>query len=117
VLVAVEPRLLGDSLSMALGRTGEWDILQLHRPGRLPAKTVDAVIITAGLASVVPSDIVIALPDESRPGREGFVEIHGHRHRANLPTISAIVDALRRAEEDRESDADGDTGAGAGVVD
>jgi hypothetical protein len=105
VLVAVEPRLLGDSLSMALDRTGEWDILQLHRPGRLATEAVDAVIITAGVASIVRSDIVIELPDLSLPGRVGFVEIHGHRHRTSLPTISAIIDALRRAEEDRESDA------------
>jgi hypothetical protein len=101
----VRPRLLGDSLSIALDRVGEWDVVHLDDRGRPPDEGVAAAIVSEGLAGRVRSEVVIELPDDSVPGRDGYVQIHGRRQRISLTTISAIVEILRAAAlEARDGD-------------
>lgn len=98
VLVAVTPRLLGDSLSLALDCAGDWDIVHVDDVHDLDAsdgQVLDAAIITTDHRAGLIADIVIELPDADNPSRYGYVEIGGRRHRADVGTIDAIIDLLR----------------------
>lgn len=103
VLVAVTPRLLGDSLSLALDSAGDWDVVDADHLDASDGETLDVAIITtdhrAGLSAARRAGIVIELPDPEKPSRYGYVEIGGRRHRADVGTIDAIIELLR-AEED-----------------
>ena len=98
VLVAVSPRLLADSLCLALDRFGDWDVVRLDDvdPSEpLDRAALDAAVVTRDQRSDVAAQLVIELPDASKPSRYGYVEVDGRRFRADVGTIAAIVDLLR----------------------
>lgn len=100
VLVAVTPRLLGDSLTLALDRAGDWDVVHLDDLERLDPldRATLAAIVTSDHRGDLVAEIVIELPDPDKPSRYGYVEIGGQRHRADVGTIDAIVDLLREEQ-------------------
>src|SRR5204862_421210 len=74
VLLAVSPRLLDDSLAFALRRE---DDLEAVHAGDPDSETVDAAVVSTPLPEDVHVRVVIELPDEGKPSRDGYIEVNG----------------------------------------
>jgi RNA polymerase sigma-70 factor (ECF subfamily) len=105
VLVAVAPRLLGDTLAAAIGTGAEFELVG---PGTMVGSTrVDATVVSGHCPPSVHADVVLELPDRGWDG-SGWLEVAGHRRQVAIPTVDAMRALLRAAPLEADAPVDAD---------
>jgi len=92
VLVAVAPRLLGDTLTAALRDTPEFDVVARSDGG---TTAVDAAVVTGHCPSDARAPVVLELPSGSEWTGSGWLEVGGRRRQVAPGTLDAVCDLLR----------------------
>lgn len=100
ILLAVEPRVLGEVLAAVLREDANAEVIDLRDAPRPAGDHFDAAIVTIDLTGSVDADVVIELPDHEVALR-GSVTQGGEIDPVELDSLDALLalldERLRRA--------------------
>lgn len=100
VLVAVEPRLLREALSIALRGRGGFDVvdvvdvIDLTDSATAGAIEVDAAIVTGPSSRSISAPIVLEFPDQDQWTGSAVLAVGGDRRTVAVPTLEAVASVL-----------------------
>lgn len=100
VVIAVEPRLLGDALKAALEASPELDVV-VHPDSDDPRIELEAggytiALVTGGLPDGIDVDAVVRIPEEAGTAGSGVVETGADRQAFHVVGVGDVVDAVAR---------------------
>src|SRR4051812_16162825 len=95
VLVAVAPRLLGDTLAAALRDAPDFEVVGPVGPDEVTSDRVDATVVTGRCPSGMHADVVLELPAGSEWTGSGWLEIGGQRREVPVRSVDAVCGLLR----------------------
>lgn len=87
VALAVVPRLLSDTLRLALMRSG-YEVVGVDEPA------AEVAVLSASVTGPTAARVVVRLPAGS-DGRVGTVVVDGRRHEVVLDSLAAVLAVVR----------------------
>lgn len=95
VVLNVTPRLLHDTLAMALRNAGSFRVVEVDDATPLSAHRADIAIVTGPRRGGLRPSVVVELPESDGWSGGAWIEVEGLRRPAVLPTMAALVAVLR----------------------
>lgn len=95
VLLAVTPRLLHDTLAMALRTDGGFRVVEADERTPLTGHGADVAIVTGPRSGGLRPPVVVELPACESWSGGAWIEVEGVRRPAVVPTVAALAAVLR----------------------
>lgn len=91
----MHPRLLHDTLAMALRRDGSFDVVEVDSRTPLTAHGADIAIVTGRRPGGMRPPVVVELPETEGWSGGAWIEVEGLRRPAVVPSVAALAELLR----------------------